>query len=88
MPSHPERYLLAALAFAVPAVWTGLGATTAVACVLLAGATYAAGGSGLAWVRSRVEELTVRPPVRSASARTPPSRVDEPSEGAMSRYGW
>jgi hypothetical protein len=92
LPSRPERYVVTALAFAVPAVWAGLGTVTAVACVLAAAAAYAAGGA--AWQRhlrrakKRLEKLTAGPPPRRAPVPAHPRRTDEPSEGAISGYGW
>ncbi len=92
MPSRPERYVVTALAFAAPAVWTGLGVATAVACVLAAGASYAAGG--VAWrprlsrLKERIAELAARTAQRPAPTRPRPRHVDEPSESAMSGYGW
>jgi hypothetical protein len=92
LPLRPERYLFAALAFAVPAVWAGLGFTTAVVCVLAGAAAYAAAGTawrpGLSRIANRAREVTAPRPPRRAPARPRPQRHDEPSESAMSGYGW
>lgn len=98
MPSHLERYLVAALAFAVPAVWEGLGPGTAVACALAGAAAYAAAGSRsrLPAAQARLRELAARwgtrrrpaPARRSRQALIAPAQRDDPSEGAVSGYGW
>jgi hypothetical protein len=92
LPSRPERHLVAALGFAVPAVWAGLGAATAVACVFASAAAYTAAGfvwrPALVSLRTRARGLTAPRPPRRAPARPRAQRYDEPSESGMSGYGW
>ena len=100
MPDRSERYVVTALAFAVPAVWAGLGPGTALACVLAAAAAYSAAGSRsrLPAAHARLQELAARLEARRrpVPARRPPRtpiaspQLDEPSESAVSvsGYGW
>ena len=91
MPDRSERYVVTALAFAVPAVWAGLGPGTAFACVIAAAAAYAGAGSRsrLPAAQARLRELADRWQTRR---RPPPvsPQLDEPSESAVSvsGYGW